>query len=112
MFKTHRTFDLTTGVKSKTIAVFRDADAVSVVYHKTTVFKAYRSGCVELNNGGWDTVSTRAVINQALSESGLLTSFLFRKKNVTYLTHDGVTSEFKGMAQLNAKPATKLQAVG
>jgi hypothetical protein len=91
MFKTHRTFDLTTGVKNKTIAVFADDFGnVKVLYHKTIVFD-YDSkfNRVKLSNGGWDTVSTRIVINNALSKLGQHDVFLERKKNETFLNLKG-----------------------
>lgn len=78
MFKTHRTYDLTTGVKSSTIAVFNQGKVLTVIYHKTpVVIKA--GSTIVLNNGGWDTVSTRAVINRALSLLAPNT-FLVRKR--------------------------------
>lgn len=67
MFKTHRTFDLSTGLKGTTIAVVNDGARLDVIYHKTCVVSK-RGKTITLRNGGWDTVSTRIVISQALSE--------------------------------------------
>lgn len=69
MFKAHRSYDLTTGVKSKTIAVFNSGSKIRVLYHKTIVVYASKRQII-LDNGGWDTVSTRHVINTALYELG------------------------------------------
>lgn len=52
MFKVHRSFNLTTGVKNNTIAVVNNEDGITVVYHKTPVFRAWRTGTIELDNGG------------------------------------------------------------
>lgn len=100
MFKTHRTYDLKTGVKNNTIAVFNDDNGIRVVYHETCVVNA-NNGRVRIKNGGWDTVSTRAVINRALEQICSASAFLFRKKNKTYLNHNGVITEFNGIAELN-----------
>lgn len=86
MFKVHRTFTLSTGVKNASIAVVADGSRVDVIYHKTLVVSK-RGKTVTLRNGGWDTISTRAVINQALRELG--TPYrLDRKKGVTVLIED------------------------
>lgn len=83
MFKVHRTYDLSTGVKNNSIAVFNQGKVCVVLYHKTPVF--VRAGkTIVLNNGGWDTVSTRAVINRALEMSAPRT-YLTRKKGVTMI---------------------------
>ena len=69
MFKTHRTFDLSTGVKNNTIAVVH-GKTLTVVYHKTIVVE--RTGKkITLRDGGWETISTRHVINNALRQMGL-----------------------------------------
>jgi hypothetical protein len=47
-------------------AVFTGDDgALTVVLHKTAVFKKYPDGIIELNSGGWRTVTTKNRINQA-----------------------------------------------
>jgi hypothetical protein len=107
MFKTHRNFELTAGVKNNTIAVFVDGPLVSVIYHKTCVFKYNRlTGELTLNNGGWDTVSTRAVLKNALSQIG----FTFernRKKENMILDRDGkLVAHFTGA--LKIRPAKGL----
>jgi hypothetical protein len=71
MFKTHRTYNLTTGVKNNSIAVVSKPHTIDVLYHKTIVVHAELikgRWLVVLNNGGWDTISTRAVINRALEQ--------------------------------------------
>lgn len=99
MFKVHRSFNLSQGVKNASIAVTRHGSDISVVYHRTQV--VHVSGdVVELNNGGWDTVSTRMVINRAL-ECLNANAALYRKKGVTMLSHpDGTESEFMGSATI------------
>lgn len=87
MFSTHRTFNLSTGVKSASIAVVNDGLNVDVVYHKTLVVSARRMRkylAVTLRNGGWDTISTRLVINTTLTELGCKYR-LIRHKNQTLL---------------------------
>ena len=80
MFGVHRNFDLTTGVKNKTICVINDAPNLThVIYHKTIVFTHHKkrsaslnsTGVITLRTGGYDTVSTRIVINNCLSKTGL-----------------------------------------
>jgi len=78
MFGVHKNFDLTTGVKNNTICVINDApNLVKVVYHKTIVFTHHKkhsasinpTGLITLRTGGYDTISTRLVINRALEQS-------------------------------------------
>lgn len=103
MFKTHRTFTLETGVKSNSIAVFNQGKAIIVLYHKTPVAIIAGSTLV-LNNGGWDTVSTRAVMNRVLelvTDSGTPEAFdlrirLVRKRGKTFLEQAGlIRGEYK-----------------
>lgn len=83
MFAQHRTYRLTTGLKGSTIAVIRhSARNLSVLYHSTIVLRV-KGSQVLLDNGGWDTISTRHVINTALSELRL--GQLTRHKGITYL---------------------------
>ncbi len=85
MFKTHRTYSLTTGVKGPTLAVVSDGSRVDVVYHKTLVLSK-RGKTITLRNGGWDTISTRAVINRGLHEMlGTYATYLERVKGETVL---------------------------
>jgi pectin methylesterase-like acyl-CoA thioesterase len=87
MFKTHRTFNLTTGVKNNSIAVVKSQKYIFVIYHETCVVKA-SSTHVTLDNGGWNTVSTRLVMNRALE---LLApgAFVFTKKGETLVQLPG-----------------------
>lgn len=97
MFKTHRTYCLTTGVKNNTIAVFCDGvkDTVKVIYHKTIVVDANKKK-IKLNNGGWDTISTRTVINRALEE--LNSDYRLERKRIKKVTttvlYNRVTEKF------------------
>lgn len=70
MFRTHKTFNLSTGLKSPTIAVVNTTAKVFVVYHSTIVCEATPK-TVTLRDGGWDTISTRYVINTALERLGV-----------------------------------------
>jgi hypothetical protein len=107
MFKTHRTFDLTTGVKNKSIAVFNNLEntgELRVIYHKTTVFSYFVGDDeVMLRDGGYDTVSTRIVINQALSELGHSGILLERIKGTTMLNINGKREEWLGYKELILK---------
>jgi hypothetical protein len=50
-------------------AVFTGDDAaLTVVLHQTAVFKKYPDGRIELNSGGWRTVTTKNRINQAFRQ--------------------------------------------
>lgn len=87
MFATHRSFDLETGVKSSTIAVVSTPTNTSVVYHKTLVVDVKHTPktlMIRLDNGGWDTISTRHVINNTLYCLGV-PFMLIRHKGKTLL---------------------------
>lgn len=91
MFKIHRTFDLSTGTKSKTISVVNTPYGLFVVYHKTVVFEIVKK-TITLRNGGWDTVSTRLVIDQCFRQMGIRIH-LIRRKNQTFVVNlDNVTT--------------------
>lgn len=71
MFQSYRQYSLTQGVKTKALAVFSTASETIVLLHQTPVVHAKRRGqkySIQLRNGGWDTLSTRIVINRALSQ--------------------------------------------
>lgn len=79
MFKTNRTYNLSQGVKSKSLAVINKSDGgISVLMHRTIVVDQSPTQVI-INTGGWDTVSTRITINTALLQLGL-NYLLFRKK--------------------------------
>jgi hypothetical protein len=93
MFKVHRSYSLSTGVKNNSIAVINNGSKLTVVYHSTAVVQ--KTGkTITLMNGGWDTVSTRAVINRALEQLCSASAHLFRKKGETFLFHNGITEPF------------------
>lgn len=99
MFKTHRSYDMTTGVKNNSIAVLAEPYRTQVIYHKTIVFTLDRKAKskITLRNGGWDTISTRHVINRALQlEAPRLTieRRVIKKQRVTVLVHDDVVLPF------------------
>ena len=98
MFKVHRSFTLSTGIKNSSIAVVNDGEFIVVVYHKTRVVEKRRDKVI-ISDGGWDTVSTRMVINQALSELGS-DAYLYRKKGRTMLHYNGVNTDFQGIASI------------
>lgn len=93
MFAIHRNFSLSTGIKGTTIAVVNTGVNIFVVYHKTLVVEK-RGRTVTLRNGGWDTVSTRHVINNCLSEICSSECYLFRKRGETFLTQNGIVKLF------------------
>ncbi len=103
MFKTHRTYELTTGVKNNTIAVVAKSNLIEVLYHETIVVTAVRKKSkdgfkweVALSNGGWDTVSTKAVINRALEQiPGYEGYYLSRIKGVTMLNNSNTKVKFE-----------------
>ena len=103
MFKTHRTYTLRTGVKNNAIAVlnWNNGQNVCVIYHSTPVVQKEGKKIV-ITNGGWDTVSTRAVINRALEQMCASKAYLFRKRGVTMLHHNGMETEFNGTAILKS----------
>lgn len=105
MFKTHRTYQLTTGVKNNTIAVAEAGRATLVVYHNTIVVLATKTR-VHIRNGGWDTVSTRIVINRALEQiPGFRCFHLAKHKGATWLFWKGAPqATFSG--DLTLKPET------
>lgn len=98
MFNTHRTYTLETGVKNNTIAVFNQGRATIVIYHKTPVFvKAGK--LINITNGGFDTVSTRLVINRALAQTCDHTR-LIRVKGKTILQQGLNVKTFTGSARV------------
>jgi hypothetical protein len=110
MFKTHRTFDLTQGVKNASIAVVLNPYKTQVIYHKTVVVTYNHStDTLELDNGGWDTISTRAVINRALDQLPLGFKLIRNKKKETEL-HDaeGFVCMFEGYTRIVKAPAGRL----
>lgn len=42
----------------------RDGDAIRILYHRTFIVNYFRDGNIEVNNGGWDTVTTKTRINE------------------------------------------------
>ncbi len=108
MFNTNRTYLLTTGVKSKSLAVICSSHGgVSVIQHKTVVFSLSASGKrVIIQNGGWDTVSTRITINRALKQAPGFEGWSLRRvkgKTMVYCQEKAV-SPFHGFMEL--KPVT------
>lgn len=87
MFKTHRTYDLSTGVKNNSIAVLNNIGTVYVTYYKTVVFfaklkRAKGTWEVTMDNGGWDTISTKIVINRALEQIAGFNGSRIEKKKI------------------------------
>lgn len=84
MFQKYRSYSLSNGVKTKALAVFNDGSEISVMLHRTVVVQKSAAGTVTLRDGGWDTISTRTVINTALRELAPGWSVV-RRKGATYL---------------------------
>lgn len=85
MFKIHRSFELTPGVKNNSIAVYHNEGSIGVLYHKTQVFHATRlkngSYKITLRSGGWPTISTAIVMTTALERiPGFQNARVSRKK--------------------------------
>lgn len=93
MFKIHRTFDLSTGIKNPCIAVVNDGSRISVLLHKTVVLEK-RGRTVTLRNGGWDTLSTRLVINRGLEQVAATHAYVYRSKGQTVLAQNGIVKPF------------------
>ncbi len=93
MFKTHRSFTLSTGMKGNTIAVINNLSTIFVLYHSTVVVEK-RGKTVTLRNGGWDTISTRIVINTALAEMGHLGYVHKRRGETVIMFKDGTVKPF------------------
>lgn len=94
MFKVHKSYNLYTGVKNNTIAVLCHGADIFVTYHSTVVFHYNdNTRLIQLNNGGWDTLSTRLVINRALSEINA-DAYMYREKGNTMLRVKEDVSEF------------------
>jgi hypothetical protein len=92
MFKKYRSFTLDQGVKTPSLAVVCHAGYIMVLLHDTLVFSAKegknRKWIATLNNGGYDTVSTRLVINQALKCLWNLDCYDLRRiKGNTYVVY-------------------------
>lgn len=104
MFKTHRSYELTTGVKNNTIAVLARSNLIEVIYHKTIVVTAHKKQLgweAAIDNSGFDTVSTRAVINRALEQiDGFEDVFLERVKGQTLLNFKGDRKAFENARYL------------
>jgi hypothetical protein len=61
----------TTRVSGVATSVFTDTDgALCVKYHHTIVWKLHSDGMIELNTGGWRTVTTKVRMNQAFHQYG------------------------------------------
>lgn len=106
MFKTHRTYSLSTGMKGTTIAVVQSKQHTFVLYHDTIVFEQYANGDITISNGGWDTVSTRIVINRALEQTNCK-AYLFRQKNKTYISINGQLKEFHGCEYFSGQESSE-----
>lgn len=103
MFKVHRNYSLSTGVKNNSIAVVRTGNLIQVVYHETIVVEA-KGSMVVLRNGGWDTISTRIVINRALEQlDGFKNVFLERVKGETIINCNGNRMPFKNVMMLDSE---------
>ena len=93
MFKTHRSYDLETGVKNNSIAVLNRGKNVYVTYHKTLVVKKI-GRTVTLDNGGWNTISTKMVQNRALELICSSVCNLYKVKGVMMLTQNGIVKPY------------------
>ena len=89
-------------------AVFTGDDgALTVVLHRTAVFKKHTDGTIELNSGGWRTVTTKARINQAFRQLSPEThGGVFQKKGEWFVhlgdRGDGITVPFEDGMRIQA----------
>jgi predicted RNase H-like nuclease (RuvC/YqgF family) len=102
MFKNYREFSLSTGVKTARLAVINTGRNVSVLLHKTVVVEK-RGRVVTLRNGGWDTISTRIVINRALEQIASTHAYVCRQKGETFLYQNGVKKPFISGMQIKVR---------
>lgn len=102
MFKKHRNYNLETGTKGSAIAIFNQGKRIAVVYHQTIVVQKIGRK-VTLDNGGWDTISTRHVINRALEQMATSVCYLYRKKGQTMLTQNGIVKPFNGRMTITVR---------
>lgn len=94
MFKVHRSFDLSTGVKSNSIAVLHRDKLLAVTYHKTVVVER-KGKTITLRDGGWKTISTRHVINNTLRQMGLRMHLESKLVRTTGVKPDGTKVKIK-----------------
>ena len=75
-------------------SVFEDNGVTFVVYHSTAVVK-FDGSVITLNTGGWQSVTTKARMNQASNEYCL--GFSVRQKNHQWLiSFGGVEVPYEG----------------
>lgn len=72
----------------KCYLVLRGNDAVAVRYHNTDIVTYYPNGSININNGGYRTVTTKRNINRYSPFS------VFQKDFDWFIVVDGITSPF------------------
>lgn len=84
-------------VGSHKTAVYTDSDgSLCVKYHNTVVWKRAPNGVVTLNNGGYQTVTTKRRMNEAFRQYVANPWGVFQKKGEWYISRylgDGVRTE-------------------
>lgn len=106
MFKVHRSFNLSTGVKNNSIAVINCSPSkLVVVYHKTPVVQK-NGNTITLRNGGWESLSTCIVINNVLEQLPEVSGHYVRrvKGSMVLETPNGQKQFISGM-QIRPKKA-------
>ncbi len=79
-------------------AISTDADGVMrVSYHSTPVVTVYPNGRIDLDSGGWFTVTTKTRMNQASNQFGLGFK-VFQKDFRWFVDVDGHTIDWQEAA--------------
>jgi hypothetical protein len=86
-------------ISSNNTAVFTDNEGTKVVLHSTCVVR-FNSREIELDSGGWETVTTKARMNQASNQFNLGYQ-VFQKDWQWYVDYKGETLEYHDGIILN-----------
>ena len=86
---------LSTVGKHATTVARDDQGIMRVTYHSTHVFTTYPNGRIDLDTGGWKSVTTKARMNQASNQYSL--GFHVWQENFSWFVDvDGHTIPFEG----------------
>lgn len=101
-----RSFKIDRTKKYSNVAVFSSPELLKITLHSTDVIVFDRQrGMIKLNSGGWNTVTTKTAINNALRQLESLTGqslpSVFQKKGEWFLTNG---QEFQDGMELAVYP--------
>lgn len=93
------------------VHIYKDQSKIGVSYHDTEVVQL-KGLIITLNNGGWLTVTTKAVMNRALRQiyqiHGIQAPFVRQTKGVWFVDFANESIEYKnGMNWKITKPVTQ-----